>query len=738
MKQVININFQGRVVPIEVTAFELLKNYTESLNRHFANEEGKEEIINDIESRIGELFQERITKGATCITEDDVNAIIKNMGRPEEFETMDDTQPQSSASSAKEEQATNNSNTSSTGHKRLFRDENDKVLGGVCSGLANYFNIDVVIARIIFVVLLFSGVGFLTYIIMWIAVPSSATTQIGGTRKKLFRDPDGKLLAGVCSGIGNYFGINAWIPRVLFLLPFLSFISRWGRWGGLWDFGDVLRFTFSPTSLIVYIILWIVIPEASTTSEKLEMKGEKVDMNSIKASVMEEMKGVGKKASTFGKEASAVVSEKANVVAGDVKNFTRRNRGGLGNVIAMIAKIFAYFIIGCVCFALVMALFALAIASIGVFPLKDFLIGGDYQNALAWGTLVFFIAVPIIGIITWIIRKIARSKSNGRMLGFSFGAMWVIGWICVICLVASVSQEFRYSSKNLTEQEISLTNPLVDKLEITAKSPLDKYNHRRFIRFEPFEGIQEDTAFVNNVDVRIVKASNDSFKVTVIKTATGTSRTIAENNAAKIEYGGVQKDSVLLMNKGIGINKTDKFRNQRVVLTIYVPVGKRIKVDKSITWFNNVHFGDGWNRDDSWYYDSDDMNDDWRSGEEYMMKADGHLYNLNGKRAGDDDEDNTKGHTKVTINGSGIEVITDGKDNNDNNDNYRYNNGEPMNKIDSMKQKLENEKQKLKDSLQKAKEKIEKQLEKVSDNNNTGPTPLSFQLSALTPMMDIN
>ena len=738
MKQVININFQGRVVPIEVTAFELLKNYTESLNRHFANEEGKEEIINDIESRIGELFQERITKGATCITEDDVNAIIKNMGRPEEFETMDDTQPQSSASSAKEEQATNNSNTSSTGHKRLFRDENDKVLGGVCSGLANYFNIDVVIARIIFVVLLFSGVGFLTYIIMWIAVPSSATTQIGGTRKKLFRDPDGKLLAGVCSGIGNYFGINAWIPRVLFLLPFLSFISRWGRWGGMWDLGDVLRFTFSPTSLIVYIILWIVIPEASTTSEKLEMKGEKVDMNSIKASVMEEMKGVGKKASTFGKEASAVVSEKANVVAGDVKNFTRRNRGGLGNVIAMIAKIFAYFIIGCVCFALVMALFALAIASIGVFPLKDFLIGGDYQNALAWGTLVFFIAVPIIGIITWIIRKIARSKSNGRMLGFSFGAMWVIGWICVICLVASVSQEFRYSSKNLTEQEISLTNPMVDKLEITAKSPLDKYNHRRFIRFEPFEGIQEDTAFVNNVDVRIVKASNDSFKVTVIKTATGTSRTIAENNAAKIEYGGVQKDSVLLMNKGIGINKTDKFRNQRVVLTIYVPVGKRIKVDKSITWFNNVHFGDGWNRDDSWYYDSDDMNDDWRSGEEYMMKADGHLYNLNGKRAGDDDEDNTKGHTKVTINGSGIEVITDGKDNNDNNDNYRYNNGEPMNKIDSMKQKLENEKQKLKDSLQKAKEKIEKQLEKVSDNNNTGPTPLSFQLSALTPMMDIN
>ncbi len=726
MKQVININFQGRVVPIEVTAFDLLKNYTESLSRHFANEEGKEEIINDIESRIGELFQERITKGATCITDDDVNAIIKSMGRPEEFEAMDDTQTQSSASSsAEQEQSTTSSQPA--GHKRLFRDENDKVLGGVCSGLANYFNMDVVIARIVFVVLLFSGIGFLTYIIMWIAVPSSATTQIGGSRKKLFRSPDEKLIAGVCSGIGNYFGINAWIPRVLFLLPFLSFISRWGRWGGMWDFGDVLRFTFSPTSLIVYIILWIVIPEASTTSEKLEMKGEKVDMNSIKASVKEEMKGVGKKAEKFGKEASSLVTEKANLVAGDVKNFAKRNRGGLGNVIAMIIKIFAYFIIGCVGFALVMALFGLAIASIGLFPLKDFLIGGDYQNAFAWGTLVFFIAVPIIGIITWIIRKIARSKSNGKMLGFSFGAMWVIGWICFILLISSAYHEFNYSSKTITEKEIVLSNPGVNKLEITSKSSLSRYTQSRFLRFEPFTGIQEDTAYVNNIDVRVLKSNTDSFKVTVIKMAYGSSRTIAENNAALIHYSGVQTDSVLLMDKGIAINKTDKFRNQRVVLTIYVPVGKKIKIDRSISWFNNVHIGNDWN-DNDWYYDSDVDPNEWKSGVEYIMKADGRLYDVDGNpssRWG-----RTK--TKVKVNGNGVEVIT-----NDGDDNYRYNNStDPVNKIDSLKMKLEKEKQKVKDSLEKAKQKIEQQLEKIGNNNE--PTALSSQFPAGNPMMSIN
>ena len=713
MKQVININFQGRVVPIEVSAFELLKQYTESLSRHFANEEGKEEIINDIESRIGELFQERITKGATCITDDDVNAIIKSMGRPEEFEAMDDTQTASAASSESYQQQSTNSTT--TGNKKLFRDENDKVLGGVCSGLANYFNIDVVIARIIFVVLLFSGVGFLTYIIMWIAVPSSATTQIGGTRKKLFRNPDEKLIAGVCSGIGNYFGINAWIPRVLFLLPFLSFVSRWGNWGGLWNFGDIMRFTFSPTSLIVYIILWIVIPEAFTTSEKLEMKGEKVDMNSIKASVVEEMKGVGKKAEKFGREASTVITTKAGEVAGDVKNFTKRNRGGLGNVIAMIAKIFAYFIIGCVGFVLVMTLFALAVISIGFFPLKDFIIHNDYQNLFAWGTLLFFIAVPIIGIITWIIRKIARSKSHGNMLGFSFGALWVIGWVCFILLISSISRDFSYNSKNIAELEIALTNPVIDKLEITSNSPLEKYKRSRFLRFQPFEGLQEDTVLVNNVEVRIVKSTNDSFKVTVIKMATGRSRTIAENNAALIQYSGVQKDSVLLMDRGIPINKTDKFRNQRVVLTIYVPVGKRIKIDKSVSWFNdNVHIGDDWNNED-WNYDSNDYDEDWKEGVEYIMNTNGRLYDLKGKPA------SRSGNTRVTVNKDGIEVITD----DNSNDNYRYN--EYDKKADSLRSILEIKKQNKLDSIERVKQKLDSIKNKIENSSNTEPgeEPLS-------------
>jgi phage shock protein PspC (stress-responsive transcriptional regulator) len=725
MKQVININFQGRVVPIEVTAYDLLKSYTERLNRHFANEEGKEEIINDIESRIGELFQERITKGATCITDDDVNAIIKSMGNPEDFEAMDDTQSSSPSSSSSSSYQDQSGATSATGHKKLFRNENDKVLGGVCSGLANYFNIDVVVVRIIFVILLFSGgLGFLTYIIMWIAVPSSSTELIGGTRRKLFRDPDEKMIAGVCSGIGNYFGINPWIPRVLFLLPFLSFLSRWGHWGGFLDFGDVIRFTFSPTSLIVYIILWMVIPEAATTSEKLEMKGEKVDMNSIKNSVVEEMKGVGKKASAFGKEASGVVSDKANTMAGDVKNFAKRSRGGLGNVIAMIAKIFAYFIIGCVAFAFVMALIALGIFSIGIFPLKDYVLRGSWQNIYAWGTLVLFIAVPIIAIITWLIRKIARVRNNSRILGWTFGSLWTIGWVCIIMLIATVTSDFK-SRSNLDEQNITLTNPQVSKMVVTSSLPFTKkYYSRNWIRFEPFENlVDEDTAYVRNVYVEITRSPNDSFQVTMKKTSRGNTRIAANNLANLIRFTIEQKDSILLLEKGIAINKTDKFRNQVVIITVYVPVDKQIRVNKGIGW--PVHIGsDNW--DNNWnndYYDWEE-NIRWQSDVDYIMKEDG-LYTLDGRKA---DGWNDKKKSRRNVNTNSGTVVED--------DNYRYNNGEPMNKLDSLKMKEEKEILRIKDSLQKAKDNIEQQLEKI---NIEEPMPLSSaKLSGYDPMMNIN
>lgn len=723
MKQVININFHGQVVPIEVSAFELLKNYTDSLSRYFANEEGKEEIINDIESRIGELFQERLKKGATCITDDDVNAIIKSMGRPEEFEDEDATASSkqtgpSTAGAQEQYQSAPNAGTT----KRLFRNENDKIIGGVCGGLAAYFNLDSKVVRIIFlIVALAFGTGLLAYLILWIAVPSSASAEIGGTRKKLFRDPDDKLIAGVCSGIGNYFGVSAWIPRILFLLPFLSFVFRWSNWG-FWDFPNFINLSFSPGSLIVYIILWLVIPEATNTAEKLEMKGEKVDLNSIKNSVMGEMKGVQERAEKFGQEAKSFAEEKGKVMGAEVRTAAKRTGRSLGDIIILLVKIFAYFIIGCVSFGLVVALFALAIFSIGIFPLKDYVLYEGWQNFFAWGTLLFFIAVPVIGIITWIIRRLAKMKSNRKILRFAFISLWIIGWCCFISLIASVSRDFR-STNDIAEQEIYLSNPGVKKLELTTNTPSTKYYRNRWFKLEPFEGLEDDTAFVKNVEIKILKAPTDSFRVTMVKMVNGRTTRAANTLAGMIEYKGEQRDSLLVMDKGIAITKQNKFRNQRVIVTVYVPVGKQIRIDRSIGWGHNVHFGGNWN-DDDFNLDIEDEERGWESNETYTMKSDG-LYRADGEPADSDKRRERREKNKVKIGKDGIE-INDNGDNikidkngvriNEGQDTYRYDNSQPT-AIDSMKIKLEKEQKRVKDSLEKAKENIDKQLEKIDAKN---------------------
>ena len=738
MKQVININFHGQVVPIEVSAFDLLKQYTASLNNYFANEEGKEEIINDIESRIAELFQERLKKGVTCITDDDVNAIIKSMGRPEEFEGEDSTaysQSFSSSSTTAGSQQYQQTPGPAEVHKRLYRDENDKILGGVCAGLANYFGIDVVIVRIIFVVLAISfGFGLIPYIILWVAVPSSATKVIGGTRKRLFRDPEDKKIAGVCSGIGNYFGINPWIPRVIFLLPFLSFVFNWSHWG-MFDFPNFLRVGFSPGALLIYIILWLVIPEAGSTAEKLEMKGEKVDLNSIKNSVVEEMKGVQQRAEKLGHEARAFAEEKGKTMGAEMGSVARRSSRSLGDIIVFIVKAFAYFILGCFGFAFVVALFAFAIASIGVFPLKDYLLTDGWQNVFAWGTLIFFIAIPVIGIITWIIRRLSKTKTNRKVLRFTFFGLWLIGLFCFIAMIVSIAKDFK-SVSSINEQEIALSNPRVNKLEITNNSPSKKYYRNNSLRFEPFQNFDEDSMPIENVTIKIIKSPTDSFRVTMIKMANGSNRRNADTLASLIKFNATQKDSLLVLDKGITITKVDKFRNQRIIITVYVPVGKQIKVNNNVGWGHNIHFNGPWNNSD-FDIDIDDEERGWDENVDYVMKANG-LYRLNGKpadkwkngdknKSNDDGDDQDDKDSTRMINKGGT---------------YRYNNS--AEKIDSLKTDLQKVQQLYKDSLlkeqneiKKKQEENQKKLEKLNVTKRETEATANCPLQSYSPMASI-
>ena len=699
MKKVININFQGAVVPIEESSYELLKQYIDSLRRYFANEEGKDEIINDIESRISELFQERLKGGSTCITDDDVNAIIKNMGRPEEFEQAENGDQATNAGSEdfKSESATHETWNRQWKGKSLHRDENNKILGGVCSGIAAYFGIDPIIVRILFIVFGITGVGFLLYILLWIFVPGSNMLE-NGVRKRLYRNPDGKIIGGVCSGIGAYFNFNPWLARFIFLIPFFSFVFRWGHWGP-----NFFNLTFSPGSLIIYIILWLVIPEATTTSEKLEMKGEKVDLNSIKNSVLQEMKEVGERVGKMGAQAGAMAKDRGPAIGQEIHQAARRSSGVLGNIIVTIFKVFIYFILGCIAVALIVALFGLAIAAIGLFPLKDFVLADGWQSVFAWGTLIFFIGVPVVGIITFIIRRLARVKSSNKLMRYSFIGLWILGIICFFSLITSVGRDFR-SLSSMNSQTITLSNPNVNALHV---EPFLNSNYNRgnnWFRLEPFAtlGFEDDTAFISNIKIRIQKSLTDSFEVHVSKSANGRSRRYADTSASLIHFNVAQNDTLLMMDRAIPINTNDKFRNQYVEVTISVPVGHQIEISKSFGNNMRVRFA-GFRDGDDWYWYHDDENDyNYKYGVTYVMQENG-LYTLDGIPSDRDDDwdDNSN-------NGERNERR------NESDSSYRYNNN--SNRIDSLKNEQEKQIQKMQAAVDSMKAAREKEVEKMKDS----------------------
>jgi len=590
MNKVININFQGRILPIEELAYEMLKQYIESLRTYFQNEEGRDEIINDIECRIAELCEDRLKKGDVCIDQTAINLIIASIGRPADFEAQDGFEANTTAA----ENNTNSDNAhtepndwSSTHQKRLYRDEKNKVLGGVCSGIANYFNIDPLVVRILWIFLI--GINILGYLILWIAVPSSSVKEVGGPKKRLFRDVDNKIIGGVCAGLSKYFGLQVWIIRVLFLIPFIRFVInfRHVHLFQFWEFPDFPNFldlTFSPGAIFVYIVLWLVLPEAKTSADKLEMIGEKVDLNSIKNTIQNDMEGFSKRAQTWGnefyKKSGTTNTNNTNASESNEASIAPESRSGclhfIGRAITISVKVFVYFVLGIILISLLAALFGIGVVTTGLLPLKKFILEEGLQTAAFIGTIILFIWVPIIGIVSAIIRKIAGFKKSNIWVRSSFIALWVLGWICFFYFISSIGNSFSKHNQP-AETAITLAKPGVEFLEVTA-TPRMKYYEEKWFHIEPFNFYDEDTVYVRNLKIRIVQSKTDSFEVKYVTMSNG--KTVVEANtlAKKINFNITQQDSLVYLDRGIAITKQDKFRNQHVIMTIAVPIGKRIKI----------------------------------------------------------------------------------------------------------------------------------------------------------------
>lgn len=242
MKKTVTANISGKVFNIEDDAFAVMSKYLESVSSYFNTYDDKDEILVDFEQRISENLLSIISNSNDIVTNSHISKIIEIMGKPQDFD-IDSSEDFDQVSKYK-----------------LKRNNNDRIIAGVASGLAEYFKIDPLITRILLVSLVFAGgFGIFFYLVCWIAMPKSSMNE-SFNRKKFYRDSDEKIIAGVCKGIANYLSIDVLYIRIFFLA--MIFIGGWG--------------------VILYLILWIFSRSAKTVKQKMDMSGYKMDLDNVK------------------------------------------------------------------------------------------------------------------------------------------------------------------------------------------------------------------------------------------------------------------------------------------------------------------------------------------------------------------------------------------------------------------------------------------------------------------------
>ena len=245
MKKTLTINIGYSIFNIDEDAYEILNRYLDSIKKYFNKIDNDTEIVKDFELRIAENFSSKISSSKQCVDLNDVKEIIEIMGSLDDFkEIYNDTENETE--NIKEEKKSNN---------KLFRDTSNRIIAGVCSGIAEYFKIDPIIVRVLFFIAV--PLNLIVYIIFWIGIPSKDFDP--DLRKILYRDKENGVIGGVSKGLSNYLKIDANIIRVVF----------------------VVSLFFGGAGLLFYLLLWIFTKEAKTIGEKMNMSGFNVNLSNI-------------------------------------------------------------------------------------------------------------------------------------------------------------------------------------------------------------------------------------------------------------------------------------------------------------------------------------------------------------------------------------------------------------------------------------------------------------------------
>lgn len=504
MNKTVNINLGGMFFHIDEDAYQKLSRYFDAIKRSLSDSTGQDEIIKDIEMRIAELVAEKHTSDKQVISLKELDEIIAVMGQPEDYRIEPDG-----------EQTTNNYHTQSTNgrpNKKLYRDKDTGMIGGVAAGLGHYFGIDAVWLRIFLVVMVIAGFG---------------------------------------------------------------------------------------TGILAYIILWVVMPEAVTTSEKLEMKGEPITISNIEKKVKEEFEAVSEKIK------NAPYDKMGNQVKSGVDKFTGSASDVLMTIIKIFAKIIGVFLIISAMAILIMlfiGIFTVGTTASIEFPWQELIDRGIFTDYPVWvlGLIIFLaVGIPFFFLLLLGFKLLSPNmKSVGNIGKYTLLAIWLISVALLISLGIKNATEFSVDGRQVKKERLALQPQ--DTLYIKFKSS-DYFSSHEDFESREFKITEDSTdtkvIYSGNVNLHIEKTDEKVPYIQVEKKAKGATLSKAKKTADLIRYNYKFEGNKLILDNYLLTDFKNKFRDQRVDIYLYLPAGTLFKADERVQEYDesddayfNLHF----------------------------------------------------------------------------------------------------------------------------------------------------
>lgn len=564
-----NISLGGFSFLMEEKAYYQLSNYLKAVQKSLGENVDTEEVIYDIEQRMAELLKNRMGIRQVVIAQD-IDYLISVLGEPEQYLDDDFSENTSEKSSQK----------ISFKHRKLYRDTEDKKLGGVLSGLSYYFDIEVVWLRIIFLLLMFLfGTGVVLYIVLWLIIPLAKTTaeklemkgspvnlgtissfknEENSLGKQLYRSRKNRLLGGVLGGISQVMKWETSWVRIIFLLV----------WAGVIPFLTELSGALS----ILYIILWIAIPS--------------------------------EKQNTFFDENT---SEETNNFVDNQQN-TSMNFVQIENNTSVFRTIFkglAYLLVGFITFLLLIiaislftSLLGVGVAGLGVgiagIILLDYVevvVDGRFELILTYISVGALLLLPFSVLVILSLKLFSKKGyQTPRFWVFTNVFLFFFGVLGMLYVIFHTAKQFRFQA--VVEQKMVL--PSADTLLISDNTMHFKknYHYDNFLLNYGGFYFEEDKSLAKAVEgtrFYVMKTTEKEPFMLIQKHSYGRSISNAEAYAEQIDYPiKIEANSVFLPKKYF-LGKEAKLRKQNVLVCLYLPEGKYVGgFDKDFLVFDQV------------------------------------------------------------------------------------------------------------------------------------------------------